>query len=106
MSEQKQHILTEKEYQKIIKDKDRNALWFTAFRPFSWGFYLCLVKQKRHLHIFLQFHRKALAIPHQAFNFHIGTLTSLGIYDHIAQWAGAGTAIPVTGLQIRWHPLP
>ena len=24
-------------------------------------------------------------------------LTSLGIYDHIAQWAGAGTAIPVTG---------
>ncbi|TYO97295.1 stage V sporulation protein AC [Desulfallas thermosapovorans] len=24
-------------------------------------------------------------------------LTSLGIYDHIAQWAGAGTAVPVTG---------
>lgn len=25
------------------------------------------------------------------------TLTSLGVYDHIAQWAGAGTAVPVTG---------
>lgn len=24
-------------------------------------------------------------------------LTGLGIYDHIGQWAGAGTAIPVTG---------
>ncbi|NLJ77427.1 MAG: stage V sporulation protein AC [Peptococcaceae bacterium] len=24
-------------------------------------------------------------------------LTALGIYDHIAQWAGAGTAVPVTG---------
>jgi stage V sporulation protein AC len=24
-------------------------------------------------------------------------LTSLGVYDHIAQWAGAGTAVPVTG---------
>lgn len=24
-------------------------------------------------------------------------LTALGVYDHIAQWAGAGTAIPVTG---------
>lgn len=24
-------------------------------------------------------------------------LTSLGIYDHIGQWAGAGTAVPVTG---------
>ncbi len=24
-------------------------------------------------------------------------LTGLGIYDHIAQWAGAGTAVPVTG---------
>lgn len=24
-------------------------------------------------------------------------LTGLGVYDHIAQWAGAGTAIPVTG---------
>lgn len=24
-------------------------------------------------------------------------LTNLGIYDHIAQWGGAGTAVPVTG---------
>ena len=24
-------------------------------------------------------------------------LTVLGVYDHIAQWAGAGTAVPVTG---------
>ncbi|MDT8716315.1 stage V sporulation protein AC [Clostridium sp. 19966] len=24
-------------------------------------------------------------------------LTALGIFDHIGQWAGAGTAIPVTG---------
>jgi len=24
-------------------------------------------------------------------------LTALGVFDHIAQWAGAGTAIPVTG---------
>ena len=25
------------------------------------------------------------------------SLTSLGVYDHIAQWGGAGTAVPVTG---------
>lgn len=24
-------------------------------------------------------------------------LTGIGVYDHIAQWAGAGTAVPVTG---------
>ncbi len=24
-------------------------------------------------------------------------LTSIGVYDHIGQWAGAGTAVPVTG---------
>lgn len=24
-------------------------------------------------------------------------LTGLGVYDHLAQWAGAGTAVPVTG---------
>jgi len=24
-------------------------------------------------------------------------LTGLGVYDHIGQWAGAGTAVPVTG---------
>ncbi|MBL4930695.1 stage V sporulation protein AC [Clostridium paridis] len=24
-------------------------------------------------------------------------LTGFGVYDHIAQWAGAGTAVPVTG---------
>lgn len=25
------------------------------------------------------------------------TLTALGVYDHISQWASAGTAVPVTG---------
>ena len=25
------------------------------------------------------------------------TLTSIGVYDKIGQWAGAGTAVPVTG---------
>jgi stage V sporulation protein AC len=24
-------------------------------------------------------------------------LTGFGVYDHMAQWAGAGTAVPVTG---------
>jgi stage V sporulation protein AC len=24
-------------------------------------------------------------------------LTSFGLYDHLAQWAGAGSAVPVTG---------
>jgi stage V sporulation protein AC len=24
-------------------------------------------------------------------------LTGFGVYDHLAQWAGAGTAVPVTG---------
>jgi stage V sporulation protein AC len=24
-------------------------------------------------------------------------LTSLGVYDHLAQWGGGGTAVPVTG---------
>lgn len=24
-------------------------------------------------------------------------LTASGVYDHLAQWAGAGTAVPVTG---------
>ncbi len=24
-------------------------------------------------------------------------LTGFGVYDHIAQWAGAGTAVPITG---------
>jgi len=24
-------------------------------------------------------------------------LTGLGIFDHFAQWAGAGTAVPITG---------
>ena len=33
-------------------------------------------------------------------------LTGLGIFDHFAQWAGAGTAVPITDLPIVLLLLP
>lgn len=47
---------------------------------------------------FFNFTEKSAGNPTSATLIFISVLlTSLGIYDHIAQWAGAGTAIPVTG---------
>ena len=101
MSEQKQHILTEKEYQKIVKDKEpKRPVVRNCIRAFLVGGFICMLGQAiSDIYIyFFNFTEKSAGNPTSATLIFISVLlTSLGIYDHIAQWAGAGTAIPVTG---------
>lgn len=101
MSEQKQHILTEKEYQKIVKDKEPKCpVVRNCIRAFLVGGFICMLGQAiSDIYIyFFNFTEKSAGNPTSATLIFISVLlTSLGIYDHIAQWAGAGTAIPVTG---------
>lgn len=101
MSEQKQHILTEKEYQKIVKDKEpKRPVVRNCIRAFLVGGFICMLGQAiSDIYIyFFNFTEKSAGNPTSATLIFISVLlTSLGIYDRIAQWAGAGTAIPVTG---------
>ena len=101
MSEQKQHILTEKEYQKIVKDKEpKRPVVRNCIRAFLVGGFICMLGQAiSDIYIyFFNFTEKSAGNPTSATLIIISVLlSSLGIFDHIAQWAGAGTAIPVTG---------
>ena len=103
MSNKKKKKLTpiQQEYQDFAKDREpKRPVFKNCIRAFLVGGLICTVGQ------FLQW----IFITY--FNFKIENaggptsailiissilLTGLGIYDHIAQWAGAGTAVPVTG---------
>lgn len=71
-----------------------------CFRAFIVGGTICVIGQaiqEAFVHWFY-FDEKKAGDPTVAVLIFISVvLTSLGVYDKIAQWAGAGTAVPVTG---------
>lgn len=101
MTEQKQQVLTKKEYQKLAQDREpKRPVLRNCIRAFLVGGTICLLGQGiTDIYIYyFGFTEKSAGNPTVATLIFISVLlTSLGIYDHIAQWAGAGTAIPVTG---------
>jgi len=101
MTEQKQQVLTKKEYQKMAQDREpKRPVLRNCIRAFLVGGTICLLGQGiTDIYIYyFGFTEKSAGNPTVATLIFISVLlTSLGIYDHIAQWAGAGTAIPVTG---------
>jgi len=101
MTEQKQQVLTKKEYQKMAQDREpKRPVLHNCIRAFLVGGTICLLGQGiTDIYIYyFGFTEKSAGNPTVATLIFISVLlTSLGIYDHIAQWAGAGTAIPVTG---------
>ncbi len=101
MSNQQQNVLTEKEYQQLVQAKEpKRPVFRNCVRAFLVGGFICVLGQAycRLLHICFNFTEKSAGNPTSATLIFISVLlTSLGVYDHIAQWAGAGTAIPVTG---------
>jgi stage V sporulation protein AC len=71
-----------------------------AVRAFLVGGAICLVGQLvQDLFIrFFHFNERTAGNPTVAVMIFIGALlTGLGVYDRLAQWAGAGAAVPVTG---------
>lgn len=91
----------QQEYQQLAKKKEpprpvlRNCI--TAF--FTGGF-ICLIGQciQKMFITWGGFDEKKAGDPTVAVLVLISViLTSFGVYDKIAQWAGAGTAVPVTG---------
>ncbi|MNP13543.1 SpoVA protein [compost metagenome] len=92
---------TQQEYQELAKKvQPRRPIFKNCLRAFIAGGTICLVGQavqEMFIH-WAGFTEKTAGDPTVAVMILISViLTSVGVYDKIAQWAGAGTAVPVTG---------
>lgn len=103
MSDKQQKKLTrvQQEYQSFAKAREpKRPVLANSIRAFVAGGGICLLGQGIS-DFFLwnfDFTEKTVGNPTVAVLILLSViLTSFGVYDHIAQWAGAGTAVPVTG---------
>ncbi len=103
MSNKKKKKLTpiQQEYHSLSKNSEpKRPVLVNVLHAFLAGGTICLIGQGV-TDFFIwnfAFTEKSAANPTVAVMIFISVvLTSLGLYDHIAQWAGAGTAVPVTG---------
>lgn len=103
MSNNKQKKLTpaQKEYQQFANQRNpERPIWSNCLRAFLVGGLICTLGQAISLFYttFFDFTERTASDPTAAtLIFLAALLTGLGVYDHLAQWAGAGTAVPVTG---------
>ncbi|MEW9095425.1 MAG: stage V sporulation protein AC [Clostridiaceae bacterium] len=103
MSDKKKKKLTptQQEYQDFAKDREpKRPVFKNCLRAFLVGGLICLFGQILQW-VFIKyfgFDEKTVGNPTSAILIIISVLlTGFGVYDHIAQWSGAGTAVPVTG---------
>jgi stage V sporulation protein AC len=92
---------TQQEYQALAKEKEPpRPIGKNCFRAFLVGGFICLIGQGL-MEIFkawFDFNDKTAGNPTVAVLILISViLTTFGVYDKIAQWAGAGSSVPVTG---------
>ncbi|USG67246.1 stage V sporulation protein AC [Brevibacillus ruminantium] len=100
-NQKKKLTLTQQEYQQLAKRHEpQRPLLRNFVRAFLTGGVICLIGQGlQEMFIrYFDFTEKTAGAPTAAVLIFLSTLlTGLGLYDRIAQWAGAGTSIPVTG---------
>lgn len=92
---------TQQEYQQLAKSKEpKRSIFKNSIKAFLVGGLICTIGQAIKIMFinYFGFTEETASSPTAAVLIFASTLiTSLGYYDHIAQWAGAGTAVPVTG---------
>jgi stage V sporulation protein AC len=103
MSSKKRKKLTptQQQYQDFAHAREpQRPILKNCIKAFFVGGIICTIGQG-FMWVFMtyfNFDEKTAGNPTVAVLIFIAILfTSLGFYDHIAQWAGAGTAVPVTG---------
>lgn len=103
MADQKKKKLTpvQQEYQQLAKQHEPPRPLLRNFtRAFLVGGVICMIGQglqEMFIHYF-HFTEKTAGNPTVGVLIIVSALlTGLGLYDRIAQWAGAGTSVPVTG---------
>lgn len=91
----------QQEYHSFAKTREpRRPVLLNVIKAFLVGGTICLIGQFVQEFFLWNFNftEKTAGEPTVAVMIFLAvTLTALGVYDHIAQWAGAGTAVPVTG---------
>lgn len=103
MSSSKKKKLTpvQQEYNElVIKDEPKRPVLSNCLRAFVAGGTICLIGQavQKGFIMWGGFDQKSAGNPTVAVMIILSTiLTVIGVYDKIAQWAGAGSAVPVTG---------
>ena len=103
MSSKKRKNLTptQQQYQDFAKDREpKIPILKNCIKAFLVGGIICIIGQglSWFFMTYFNFDEKTAGNPTVAVLIFLSILfTSLGFYDHIAQWAGAGTAVPVTG---------
>lgn len=89
------------QYQEIQKRREiKRPIWKNILKAFLVGGSICLIGQiisTTYMHFF-DFTEKTVGNPTVATLIILTMfLTGFGLYDHFGQFAGAGTAVPVTG---------
>jgi stage V sporulation protein AC len=103
MSSKKKKKLTptQQEYQDFEKELEpKRQVLRNCIRAFFVGGFICTIGQLLQWFFikYFNFTEKTAGDPATAVLIIISILlTGFGVFDHIAQWAGAGTAIPITG---------
>lgn len=92
---------TQQQYQSFAKEREpQRDVFRNCVRAFISGGIICTIGQIiQYIFIkYFHFSEATAGNPTTAVVIIIAVLlTGFGVFDHIAQWAGAGTAIPVTG---------
>ncbi|MGI6097258.1 MAG: stage V sporulation protein AC [Dethiobacteria bacterium] len=101
MSNKKKLTPKQQQYQALAKEKEpKRPVLLNCLRAFISGGIICTIGQffQWFYMTFFNFTEVTASNPTVATMIIISALlTGLGVYDHLAQWAGGGTIIPVTG---------
>lgn len=103
MSNKKKNKLTpeQQKYQEFAKALEpKRPVFKNCLKAFLVGGIVCVLGQLLQMFFikYMHFTEKTAGDPTVAVLIIVSVLlTGFGIFDHIGQWAGAGTAIPVTG---------
>lgn len=103
MSSKKRKKLTpiQQQYQDFAKAREpQRPILVNCIKAFVVGGFICTIGQGLQwiFITYFKFSEETAGNPTAAVLIIISVLlTGFGVYDHIAQWGGAGTAVPVTG---------
>ncbi|MBM7659707.1 stage V sporulation protein AC [Bacillus mesophilus] len=97
----KNHMASQQAYQQFEKQREfKRPVFLNCLKAFLVGGLICCIGQAVSLFYitFFDFTEMTVGNPTVAtMIFFSMLLTGFGVYDHLAQFAGAGSAVPVTG---------